>query len=105
MMHCEMNFKKNILKTITSEKVNIKVRRDLQHKGIRPHLWLIANPRRAGRILKPMADYVLLANEFESFAIIIKNVKTQSRHLSTMAQFIMQKAFGGLKSHDYHVLM
>jgi hypothetical protein len=30
LMHCEMNFVKNILKTITSEKDNIKIRHDLQ---------------------------------------------------------------------------
>jgi hypothetical protein len=94
VMHCEMNFAKNILKTITSEKVNIKVRHDLQRKDVRPYLWLTANPRRAGRMLKPMADYVLLANEFESFAIVIENVKTPSRHVSIMAQFIRQKVFG-----------
>jgi hypothetical protein len=30
VMHCEMNFAKNILKTIKNEKDIIKVRRDLQ---------------------------------------------------------------------------
>jgi hypothetical protein len=105
MMHYGMNFVKNILKPITSEKDNIKVRCDLQRKGIRPHLWLTTNPRRAGRMLKLVADYVLLANEFESFAIVIKNVKTPLGHVLTMAQFIGQKVFGGLKSHDYHVVM
>jgi hypothetical protein len=64
-MHYEMDFVKNILKTITSEKDNIKVRRDLQCRGIRPHLWLTTNPRRAGRMLKLVVDYVLSVNEFE----------------------------------------
>lgn len=45
VMHCEMNFAKNILKTITSEKDNIKVRFDLQHRDIRPHLWFTKNPK------------------------------------------------------------
>jgi hypothetical protein len=49
--------------------------------------------------------HVLSANEFESFATIIKNVKTPSWHLLTMAQFIRRKVFGVLKFHDYHVLM
>jgi hypothetical protein len=100
-----MNFAKNILKTITSEKDNIKLRSDLQRRGIRPHLWLTTNPRQTGKMLKLVANYVLLTNEFESFVIVIENVKMPSGHVSIMAQFIRQKVFGGLKSHDYHVLM
>jgi len=80
-----MNFVKNVLRPITSEKDNIKVRCDLQHKGIRPHLWLTANLIQAGRMLKLVADYVLLANEFESFSVVIKNVKTPLGHVLTMA--------------------
>jgi hypothetical protein len=87
-MHCEMNFANNILKTITCEKDNIKVKCDLQRRGIRPHLWLIANHKRTSRMLKPVGNYVLSANEFESFAIVIKNVKTPSWHVLTMGQFI-----------------
>jgi hypothetical protein len=62
-------------------------------------------------MLKLVANYVLStnnalsANKFESFTIVIKNVKTPLGHVSTMGQFIRQKVFGGLKSHDYHVLM
>jgi hypothetical protein len=51
-MHCEMNLVKNFLKTITGKKDTVKVRLDLQRKGIRPHLWLSANPRRGGKMLK-----------------------------------------------------
>jgi hypothetical protein len=84
-MHYEMDFVKNIVKTITNEKDNIKVRHDLQCKGIRSHLWLTANPKRASRMLKPLVDYVLLVNEFESFVIVINNVTTPLGHVSTMA--------------------
>ncbi len=66
---------------------------------------MIANLRQVGRMLKPTVDYVLSTNEFESFVIVIENVKMPLGHISTMAQFIRQKVFGGLKSHDYHVLM
>jgi hypothetical protein len=61
VMHYEMNFVKNIVKTVTNDKDNIKVRHDLQCKGIRSHVWLIANPRRAAKMLKPLVDYVFLA--------------------------------------------
>jgi len=60
VMHYEMNFVNNILKTITCEKDNIKVKRDLQRGGIKPHLWLITNLKQASRMLKSVVDYVLL---------------------------------------------
>jgi hypothetical protein len=56
-------------------------------------------------MLKLAAPYVLTTTEFNTFASIIENIKTPSSHVSTMAQYIRQKYFGGLKSHNYHVLM
>jgi hypothetical protein len=70
-MHCEANFSKNILKTVTGHKDTVKVRRDLQRRGIRPHLWLIPHPRKNGKMLKPAAPYVLTSEEFEVFAGVI----------------------------------
>jgi hypothetical protein len=67
-MHCEMNLAKNFLKTITGKKDTVKVRRDLQQKGIRLHLWLTANPRRGGKMLKLAAPYVLSNRDFKVFA-------------------------------------
>jgi hypothetical protein len=57
-MHCEANFLKNILKTVTGDKDKVKVRRDLQRRGIRPNLWLIPHPRKNGKMLKLAAPYV-----------------------------------------------
>jgi hypothetical protein len=37
-MHCEQNFAKNILKTVTCEKDKVKMKHDLQRKGMRQHL-------------------------------------------------------------------
>ncbi len=104
-MHCEQNFSKNILKTVTGHKDTVKVRRDLQRRGIRPHLWLIPNPKKKGKMLKPAAPYVLTSEEFEVFSSVIENLKSPSGHVSNMAQYIRKRTFGGLKSHDYHVLM
>jgi hypothetical protein len=61
------------------------VQRDLQCRGIRPHLWLIANPRRGGKMLKPVAPYVLIITRFNTFAFVIENLKTPSRHVSVIA--------------------
>jgi hypothetical protein len=64
----------------------VKVRCDLQRRGIRAHLWLIANPKRGGKMLKPTTLYVLTNVEFDIFASFIENLKTPSRHVSTLAQ-------------------
>jgi hypothetical protein len=104
-MHCEMNLAKNFLKTITGKKDTVKVRRDLQRKGIRPHLWLSANPRRGGKMLKPAAPYVLSDREFEVFAQTLELLKMPSGYASNTGKHIRGKKFGALKSHDYHVLM
>jgi hypothetical protein len=104
-MHCEMNRAKNFLKTIVGTKDTVKVRRDMQQKNIRKHLWLVQNPRRGKKMLKPAAPYVLTDEEFKVFANTIETLKTPIRHLSNLGKHIRSKKFGGLKSHDYHVLM
>ena len=104
-MHCEMNLSKNFLKTITGKKDTVKVRRDLQRKGIRRHLWLVPNPRRGGKMLKPAAPYVLSEKDFEVFAWTLESLKTPKGYASGFGKHIRKKKFGGLKSHDYHVLM
>jgi hypothetical protein len=75
-MHYEQNFAKIILKIIIGEKDNVKVRWYLQWSGIKPHLWLIANPQRGGKMLKLVAPYVLTTDEFDVFASIIENLET-----------------------------
>jgi hypothetical protein len=72
-MHCEQNFTKNILKTVIGEKDNVKVRHDLQHKGIKLHLWLTTNARRDRKMLKLVAPYVLTKAEFETFSQPLRN--------------------------------
>ncbi len=104
-MHCEMNLAKNFLKTITGKKDTVKVRRDLQRRNVRKHLWLTPHPRRAGRMVKPRASYVMFEDEFEKFARCIESLKTPSGYSSNLGKCIRKKNFGGLKSHDYHVLM
>ncbi len=83
----------------------MKVRHDLQRKGIKPHLWIIVNPKRGGKMLKLATLYMLTNVEFDTFTSVIENLKTPLGHVSAMAQFIRRKTFKGLKSHDYHVSM
>jgi hypothetical protein len=83
----------------------VKARRDLQRKGIRKHLWLLPNPRRGGKKLKPAAPYVLTDGDFHVFARTLELLKTPSGYSSNVGKHIQSKKYGGLKSHDYHVLM
>jgi hypothetical protein len=83
-MHCEMNLAKNFLKTIVGTKDTVKVRRDLQRKKLWKNLWLVQNPRRGGKMLKPAASYVLNDDEFKIFASTIENLRTSTGHLSNL---------------------
>ena len=93
VMHCEQNLSKNILKTITGHKDTIKVRRDLQRRGIRKHLWLTSNPRKQGKMLKPLAPYVFTTEEFDIFASTIESLKTPSGPYSQYISLHTEKEF------------
>jgi len=87
------------------EKDIVKVKRDLQRRSMKQHLWLVINLQRGGKMLKPAAPYVLRPSEFDIFATTIENLQTPLRHVSRMGKYIKKKNFGSLKSHEYHVLM
>ena len=92
-MHYEQNVAKNILKTVTGLKDTVKVRQDLQRRGIMRHLWLTPHPKKFGRMLKPVAPYVLTNEEFDVFANVIESLKPPSKLVSNMAQYIRKKKF------------
>jgi hypothetical protein len=100
-----MNLAKNFLKTITRKKDTVKVRRDLQRRNVRRRLWLSPHPQKPGKMVKPRAPYVMTDDEFEKFAKCLEALKTPSGYASDLGKSIRKKNFGGLKSHDYHVLM
>jgi hypothetical protein len=105
-MLCIVNkISQNILKTITGYKDTVKVRRDLQCRGIRKHLWLTSNPKTPSKMLKSAAPYVLTSEEFDIFASTVEFFNTPSSHIINISQYIWKKNFKGLKSHDYHVLI
>jgi hypothetical protein len=104
-MHCEHNFAKNIFKIVIGKKNSVKMRRNLQCRGIRPHLWLTINLQKGGKMLKPTTPHVLIVIEFDFFSTTIENLETPLGHFSVMGKHIKKKNFGNLKSHDYHILM
>ena len=105
IMHYEVNLAKNILKTITGKKDSVHVRRDLQRRNVRRHLWLTPHPSKPGTMVKPRASYVLTEEEFQMFAKCIESLKLPSGYSADLKKSIRKKNFGGLKSHDYHILM
>ena len=107
IMHCEKNFAENLIKTIcgVKEKDSVKVRRDIQREGTRQHLWMTRDPNNANRMLKPAANYVLSAQEFDIFCTRLENLKVPSNYCSEIGSHIRNRKFGALKSHDYHILM
>ena len=106
-MHCEKNFCENLLKTICGfkEKDSVRVRRDMQREGIRPHLWMTRDPKNPNKFLKPAANYVLKPEEFDIFCTRLENLKVPSEYCSELGVHIRNRKFGALKSHDYHILM
>jgi hypothetical protein len=100
-----MNLAKQFQKTIMGQKDTIKVRRDLQRKGIRKHPWLTPNLWRGGKPLKPAAPYALTDAKLEELASTVESLKIPSGYSLVLEHHIWKKKFGSLKSHDYHVLM
>jgi hypothetical protein len=90
---------------VTGHKDKVKVRRDMQRRGVMRHLWFTPHLEKNGVMLKFVAPYVLTTKEFNVFASVMESLKPPSGHVSNMAQYIRRKKFGGLKSYDYHVLM
>ena len=100
-----MNLSKNFLKTISGKKDIVKVRQDLRRRNIGPHLWLTQSARNPNKIMKPVTPYVLSKSEFKAFVSCIESLKTPTGYYSVLGKHLQKKNFGGLKSHDYHVLM
>jgi hypothetical protein len=81
-MHCEMNLTKKFLK-----------------KKIRKHLWLTANPRKEGKMMKLVASYVLFDKEFEVFASTIERLKTPLGYNHGLSYQETTTMFSGIQTH------
>ena len=59
VMHVEKNVSENILKTLLGEKDTVKVRKDMEEAGMRPHLWLHSRGQQdLSKLIKSHAPYV-----------------------------------------------
>ena len=98
-MHCEKNSSENILKTICGfkEKDSVKVRRDMEREGIRPHLWMVRDPKNPSRMLKPAANYVLTPQEFNIFCTRLENIKVPEGYCSEIGAHIRNRKFEAQK--------
>ena len=95
----------NEYSVISGKKDTVKVRQDLRRRNIRPHLWLTQSARNPNKMVKPGALYVLSKTEFEAFVSCIESLKTPTGYYSVLGKHLREKNFGGLKSHDYYILM
>ena len=66
---------------------------------------MVKDPKNPSRMLKPVANYVLTAKEFDVFCTRLEKLKVPSEYCSKIGSHIRNRKFGALKSHDYHILM
>ena len=106
-MHCKKNLIENILKTICNvkEKDRVEVRRDMQRQSIRKHLWMMLDPRNSSGMVKPIANYTLIDEEFKTFCNRLEQVKVPSGYCVDIGSCIRRKKFGGTETYNHHVLM
>ncbi len=106
VMHYEKNFVVNILKTILGEKNNKKVKGDFEKLGIcgQP-LWLKPHPTRIGESIMPLTPWVMPKEDRSPCLDTMANLKLPTRFASGFKKHIVKSKFGGMKSHNYHVLL
>ncbi len=105
VMHIEKNVCESLIKFLFGTKDTIKVRRDMEVCGVRPHLWLKRDPHNLGKIFKPVAPYVLTPEELKTFMSRLGSLKVPSDYCGALGKHIMDRKLGLMKSHDWHVLM
>ena len=105
VMHTEKNICENMIRTIFGEKDTVKVRMDMELQNVNRHLWLQQHPSRAGVLVRPLAPYVLRTHELQTFLTIVSKLKVPSGYAASFKKHVQKKKLGGMKSHDYHVLM
>lgn len=77
----------------------------MQRQNIRPHLRLTPSPKNPNKMVKSVASYVFSDTEFKLFVGCIESLKTPIGYSSDLSKHLRKKNFGGMKLHDYHVLL
>ena len=55
------------------------------------HFWLILHWKKIGKMLKSATPYVLIREEFDDFASIIKSLKPPWGHVSNIGQYVREE--------------
>jgi hypothetical protein len=105
IMHCEKNFAENIMKTLLGNKDTTAIRKDLQAKGLRPHLWLQPTGPRLDRVFMPDVPFILLKEDKVEFFQTLRSIKFPNDYVSNLHKKISRGKLSSLKSHDHHVLL
>ncbi len=101
----QKNVCESLIKFVFGTKDTIKVRRDMEVCGVRPHLWLKRDPHNLGKIFKPIAPYVLTPEELKTFMSRLGSLKVPSYYCGALGKHIMDRKLGLMKSHHWHMLM
>jgi len=85
----------------------VKVRQDLKVRNQQADLWPKPNPEKAGGFVKPLAPYVLSKQDKKTFHDRITALRVPSGYVAAFKKHVKRKTkvLGGMKSHDYHILM
>ncbi|XP_056695260.1 uncharacterized protein [Spinacia oleracea] len=115
VMHIEKNVCEAILGTLLNmdkkSKDGIKVRRDMQHLKIRPHLWpKLKEKARKGKgksYYLPPACYTLSEAEKRIFMECLYEIKLPKGYSSNIRKLVCMTKLKlhAMKSHDCHVMM
>ena len=80
----------------------------LESKHSKSHhcsVWMTRDPNNPSRMIKPVPKYVLIDEEFKTFCDRLEELKVPIGYCVDIGNCIRKGKFGGLKSHDYHVLI
>ncbi len=77
----------------------------MEDQNIHPHLWLSRNPQNPMWWMLPHANFVLLKWDLSIFQAWFDSLKVPSDYSSSMAIHLSMGRLGGMKAHDWHVLM
>ena len=108
LMHIEKNFHDNVFYTVLGDKTrtkdNAKARLDMQEICSRDTGRLMQNNDGIG---KPKAAYTLSDEDLKSFCEWVKELRLPDGFASNISKCVSTSdcKFGGLKTHDCHVLM
>ena len=107
VMHIEKNITESLIKFLEGTKDTVKVRQDLKVRNQHSHLWPTADVKTPGKFVKPLAPWLLSKQDKKIFHKRISNLRVPTGYAAAFKKHVKHKTkvLGGMKSHDYHVMM